>query len=254
LKKNPRILLSNDDGIHAHGFSVLERIARSITDDVWVCAPAAEQSAASHSLTIHRPVRLAKLDDRRYTVDGTPTDCVLLAINHVMSDRPPDLVISGVNHGRNIAEDVTYSGTVAAAMEATLLGIPAIAFSQALPRDRDADWTVAEAWGPKIAARLLDIGWQQGVLMNVNFPAVPLDNVSGISVVPHGIRKIGDVLDERTDPRGRSYFWIGTSRSDDEAPDESDIKALSRGRITVTPLHLDLTHHETLSTLKAALG
>ncbi|WP_366656413.1 5'/3'-nucleotidase SurE [Fodinicurvata sp. EGI_FJ10296] len=254
MKKNPRILLSNDDGIHAHGFSVLERIARSLSDDVWVCAPSAEQSAASHSLTIHRPVRLGRVDEKRYTVDGTPTDCVLLAVNHIMADQPPDLVLSGVNHGRNIAEDVTYSGTIAAAMEATLLGIPAIAFSQSLPQGSDADWSVAEKWGPQIAARLLDAGWPQGVLMNVNFPAVLADEVAGVAVVPHGVRKIGDVLDERTDPRGRSYFWIGSSRSDQEAPDDTDIKALSRGQITVTPLHLDLTHHATLATLKGALG
>jgi 5'-nucleotidase len=253
LKENPRILLSNDDGIHAHGFAVLERIARSLSDDVWICAPASEQSAASHSLTINRPVRLRQLDERRFTVDGTPTDCVLLAVNHILADHRPDLVLSGVNHGRNIAEDVTYSGTIAAAMEASLLGIRAVALSQSLPPGTDADWSTAEEWGPRAVSRLLEIGWNPSVLMNVNFPALPAEHVTGIAVVPHGVRKIGDVLEERTDPRGRSYFWIGSSRSDDEAPEETDIKALARGRITITPLHLDLTHHETVASLKGAL-
>ena len=254
MTRTPRILLTNDDSIHAHGFSVLGAIAAEISDDIWVCAPEAEQSAASHSLTIHRPLRLRQLDDRRYTVDGTPTDCVLLAVNHIMRDAPPDLVLSGVNHGRNVAEDVTYSGTIAAAMEATLLGIRAVAFSQELPQDGDADWTLPRKWGPRVLSRLLEQTWSDDVLMNVNFPAVGRDQVTHVATVPHAIRKLGDVLDQRSDPRGRAYFWIGVNRMTENLPENTDIKALSQGAITVTPLHMDLTHHQTLESLRRSFS
>lgn len=249
-----RILLSNDDGIQAEGFAVLEQIAREITDDVWVCAPELEQSAASHSLTIRRPLRLRQLGERRFAVDGTPTDCVLLAINHILKDQKPDLVLSGVNHGRNIAEDVTYSGTIAAAMEATLLGVRAIAMSQELPTDAAPDWSAAAHWGPEVVRRAVAVPWPRNVLVNVNFPARPADQVKGISVVPHGNRKIGDELVERLDPRGRSYFWIGVSRNDDAIPVDTDSHALDEGRIPVTPLYLDLTHYETIERLRQAFS
>lgn len=250
----PRILLSNDDSIHANGFAVLEKIAAEISDDVWICAPETEQSAASHSLTIHRPLRLRKLGEKRFAVDGTPTDCVLLAVNHIMKDCKPDLVLSGVNHGRNIAEDVTYSGTIAAAMEATLLGIRAIALSQELPYDKAPDWSAAEKWGPEVVRRAIAVDWPPQVLVNANFPARSGDEVAGIRVVAHGNRKIGDELVERKDPRGRSYFWIGTSRNDDLIPDNTDSHAVSEGHVSVTPLYLDLTHYDTIGRLKKAFS
>jgi 5'-nucleotidase len=203
-----RILVTNDDGIHAQGLKVLEAIARELSDDVWVVAPEMEQSAASHSLTINRPLRLRKLDERRFTVDGTPTDCVLLAVNHVMKDARPTLVLSGVNQGSNIGEDVTYSGTIAAAMEATLL--------------------------------------------NVDFPARPAAEVTGIQVVRHGKRKIGDELLERVDPRGKPYIWIGTLRGEADVSDDTDIHVVFNGGISVTPVYLDLTHTPTLQTLRQA--
>lgn len=250
-----RILLANDDGINSTGFSVLERIARELSDDVWVCAPETEQSAASHSLTIHRPLRLRKIEEKRFAVDGTPTDCVLLAVNHVMKDRRPDLVLSGVNHGRNIAEDVTYSGTIAAAMEATLLGIRAIAFSQQFADGRRPDWETAGRWGAEVARKVIAADWPDQVLVNVNFPAVDPDAVKGIAVVPHGLRKIGDVLEERTDPRGRSYFWIGTSRTEATVQGvETDVSAIADGRITVTPLHLDLNHAAAIESLRGVFA
>ncbi len=250
-----RILLANDDGINSTGFSVLERIARELSDDVWVCAPETEQSAASHSLTIHRPLRLRKIEEKRFAVDGTPTDCVLLAVNHVMKDKRPDLVLSGVNHGRNIAEDVTYSGTIAAAMEATLLGIRAIAFSQQFADGRRPDWETAGRWGAEVARKVIAADWPDQVLVNVNFPAVDPDAVKGIAVVPHGLRKIGDVLEERTDPRGRSYFWIGTSRTEATVQGvETDVSAIADGRITVTPLHLDLNHAAAIESLRGVFA
>jgi 5'-nucleotidase len=248
-----RILLANDDGINSTGFSVLEKIARELTDDVWVCAPETEQSAVSHSLTIHRPLRLRQIEEKRFAVDGTPTDCVLLAVNRVMKDKRPDLVMSGVNHGRNIAEDVTYSGTIAAAMEATLLGIRAIAFSQQFADGRRPDWETAAKWGAEVARKAIAATWPKHVLVNINFPAVDPDAVKGVAVVPHGIRKIGDVLEERIDPRGRTYFWIGTSRTEEAVQgDETDVAALREGHITVTPLHLDLNHAAAVSTLRQA--
>ncbi len=247
-----RILLTNDDGIHSTGFAVLERIARELSDDIWVCAPEREQSATSHSLTIHRPLRLREVSEKRYAADGTPTDCVLLAVNHVLKDHRPDLVLSGVNHGYNIAEDVTYSGTIAAAMEATLLGIRAVALSQELPDDRPTSWETAERWGPEAVRKAISVDWPTGVLVNINFPAVAPDAVKGFAVVPHGNRKIGDELSERIDPRGRTYFWVGTTRSNESVAENTDAHALAEGKIPVTPLYLDLTHHQSLDTLEQA--
>ncbi|WP_448187707.1 5'/3'-nucleotidase SurE [Azospirillum sp. sgz301742] len=248
-----RILLSNDDGIHAQGLQVLEKIARSLTDDVWVVAPEAEQSAASHSLTIHRPLRLKKVGEKRYTVDGTPTDCVLLAINHVMKgDDKPTLVLSGINQGSNIGEDVTYSGTIAAAMEATLLGVPAIALSAHFVNGEPIKWQTAERWGAEVIRKAVTVAWPKNVLLNVNFPAVEPGEVTGIQVVRHGKRKIGDELMERVDPRGRPYIWIGALRGEADIATDTDIHTVFNGGISVTPLFLDLTHTPTLATLKQA--
>jgi 5'-nucleotidase len=248
-----RILITNDDGIHAPGLQVLERIARSLTDDVWIVAPETEQSGASHSLTIHRPLRLRSLGDRRFVVDGTPTDCVLLALNRVLEDRRPDLVLSGVNHGSNIGEDVTYSGTIAAAMEATLLGCRAVALSQHLDPSRPADWPTAEHWGPQVIRKVMAIDWPRNVLVNVNFPAVGPEEVAGIQVVRHGKRKIGDDLHERQDPRGRTYFWIGTLRGEDDVLPDTDVGVIMDNGIAVTPLDLDLTHYGVLDMLRDVL-
>ena len=248
----PRILLTNDDSIHSTGFGVLERIARTLSDDIWVCAPETEQSATSHSLTIHRPLRLRQIDEQRYTADGTPTDCVLLAVNHILKDNRPDLVLSGVNHGRNIAEDVTYSGTIAAAMEAALLGIRAVALSQEFPADGPPVWATAEHWGPEAVRKAISIDWPQGVMVNINFPARQPDSVKGFAVVRHGNNKIGDELMERIDPRGRAYYWVGTMRNDENTPHDTDTHALKQGLIPVTPLYLDLTHHPSIATLTQA--
>ncbi|PWC32417.1 5'/3'-nucleotidase SurE [Azospirillum sp. TSO35-2] len=247
-----RILVTNDDGIHAQGLKVLESIARSLSDDVWVVAPEMEQSAASHSLTINRPLRLRKLDERRFTVDGTPTDCVLLAVNHVMKDARPTLVLSGVNQGSNIGEDVTYSGTIAAAMEATLLNVPAIAMSQHYETGQPIDWSAAEAYGAEVVRKAVTVAWPKNVLLNVNFPARPAAEVTGMRVVRHGKRKIGDELLERVDPRGKPYIWIGTLRGEADVADDTDIHVVFNGGISITPVFLDLTHTPTLQTLRQA--
>ena len=249
-----RVLVSNDDGIEAPGLKLLERLVRTFAADVWVVAPEHEQSAAGHSLTIRRPLRIRKLSPRRFAVDGTPTDSVLLAIQRVMGETPPDLVISGINRGGNLGEDVTYSGTVAAAMEATLMGIPAIALSQVADDQLRTRWSPAKRWASNVIQQVVNVGWPRNVLINVNFPDVPAAAVTGIQVCRQGRRKIGSDLAERLDPRGRTYFWIGPQRVEDRYIRGTDLEAVERGAIAVTPLSLDLTHRPTLAAMKKALN
>ncbi|WP_142850650.1 5'/3'-nucleotidase SurE [Telmatospirillum sp. J64-1] len=245
-----RILVSNDDGITAPGIKILERVARSISKDVWVVAPETEQSAVAHSLTIRRPLRIRRVSRRRYAVDGTPTDSVLLAINHLLKDKKPHLVLSGVNRGGNLGEDVTYSGTVAAAMEATLLGVPAIAFSQMLSPGQAVKWDTAEYFAADIIRRVTAVGWAKNVLINVNFPDLHHEQVTGIEVVRQGRRKLGDELMERQDPRGEPYVWIGAQRAEDRGQEGTDLEAVHRGAISVTPLCTDLTSRRTMQELE----
>lgn len=242
-----RILVSNDDGIHAPGLRVLEEIARSLSDDVWVVAPEYEQSGAGHSLTLTEPLRLRKVEEKRFAVRGTPTDSVMLAVNHIMGGEKPTLLLSGVNRGANLAEDVTYSGTVAAAIEGTLTGIPSIALSQAVaPMPKRTSWTPARTHARDLIAALVREGWPPEVLINVNFPAGDADAVKGIGVSEQGRRDLGGlVIEERRDPRGLPYYWFGLSRSRGKPGHETDLKLIDEGWISVTPLHLDLTHHAT---------
>ncbi len=249
-----RILVTNDDGIQSAGIAVLERIARTLSDDVWVCAPASEQSGASHSLTLHRPVRVRTVSDRRFTVDGTPSDSVLLAFNYLLEDRAPDLVLSGINHGYNLGVDIPYSGTIAAAAEATLQGTRAIAFSQAYDAATGIDWATAETWAPDIVRKVIGPDWPQGSLVSVNFPDRPPDAVQGVRTTGYAPLKQGDDYIKRDDPRGRSYFWIGLPRYSGAVPPDTDAEALSQGYIAVTPLQLDLTHRGLLETLKQVLS
>ncbi len=249
-----RILLSNDDGYQSAGFETLGAVARSLSEDVWACAPETEQSAAGHSLTIHRPLRLREHGERRFSVDGNPTDCVVLGIRQILRESKPDLVLSGINHGRNVADDVTYSGTIAVTIEATLRGVPAIALSQAYPRGGALDWSTARHWGPIVIRKALEIGWPERVLLNVNFPACPADAVKGIRVVRQGRHIDGEDVEERTDPRGRRYFWFTPRLDDDEGEPDSDLCALQENCVTITPLHLDLTHYPTLERLTAGFA
>jgi 5'-nucleotidase len=249
-----RVLISNDDGVHAPGLKLLERVARKLAKEVWVVAPETEQSAASHSLTLRRPLRVRKLSAKRFGVDGTPTDSVLLGVNEVMKDHAPDLVLSGINRGGNVGEDVTYSGTVAAAMEATLLGFRAIAFSQLCEESKSIHWATAERFAEDILKRLAPVSWAPNVLINVNFPDCAPDQVTGIEVVRMGKRKIGGQLAHGTDPRGERYFWIGPQRSEDRLRVGTDMEAVTRKAIAVTPLELDLTHTATFKRLKRAFA
>ena len=246
-----RVLISNDDGINAPGLKLLEKVLTPLAREVWVAAPETEQSAASHSLTLRRPLRIRKLSQRHFALDGTPTDCVLMGINEIMKDSPPDLVVSGVNRGGNLGEDVTYSGTVAAAMEGTLLGVPSVALSQVYEDSHPVKWATAEKWTAKVLKKLTAEPWPLGVLMNVNFPDVTAGRVTGIEVTRQGRRKIGSELVRGTDPRGEPYYWIGAQRREEKYSRGIDLEAISRGAISITPLTMDLTHGPTLKKLKA---
>lgn len=253
-----RILCTNDDGIHATGLAVLEKIARAFSDDVWVIAPEEEKSGASRALTLTAPIRVRKAGDKRFAVSGTPTDCVLLGVEHLIEGGPPDLVLSGVNRGQNIAEDVTFSGTIAGAMQGMQLGIPAIALSQARGfRGEEAaiPWETSERFGPGIVGKMLEVGWPKDVLININFPDVDPDEVREVETTVQGFRDQHIIYaDRRTDLRGGSYFWLGFHGKLSDPPQGTDLRAIYEGRISVTPLHIDLTHMETVHKLKGVLG
>lgn len=252
-----RILVTNDDGIHAPGLAVAERIARALTDDVWVVAPETEQSGASHSLTLALPLRLREIDYRHFAVTGTPTDCVMMGIAELMRDARPTLVISGVNRGSNLADDVTYSGTIAGAMEGTALGVPSIALSQGygVGGGRDVDWSSSETHAPPLIEKLVSIGWAPDVLMNVNFPDGGASGVQGIRITEQGKRDLQTaMLDRRIDARGVPYYWIGFKRGRSDPPEGTDLSAIYRKYISVTPLHLNLTEFHERDRLMALLG
>ncbi|MGC1271235.1 MAG: 5'/3'-nucleotidase SurE [Croceibacterium sp.] len=249
-----RILLTNDDGIHAPGLEVLERVARTLSDDVWVCAPAEENSGAGHSLTLHMPVRLREHGHQRYSVTGTPTDAVNLALRKLFADRKPDVIISGINNGENLADDVTYSGTISAAMEGALAGLRAIALSQAT-RDGGHGFAAAEGWAERVLRPLLDTPLAKRTVVNVNFPALAPDAVKGIRVVRQGFHDYDrGSLVEGTDPRGRPYFWFGLHDIEHSLDHGTDLEAVSEGYISVTPLQVDLTHHASIGTLAERFG
>jgi 5'-nucleotidase len=249
-----RILLTNDDGVNAGGLKVLERIASAFSDDVWVVAPTEEQSGAGHSLTLTRPVRLRKLGERRFCVTGTPTDAVMMAIAHIMKDSPPDLILSGVNRGANLGEDVTYSGTVSAAMEGALAGIPSIALSQAYSREGMGDtvpFAAAEAWGERVLRPIVEGGMAARTLVNINFPATAAEAVRGVRVAQQGLRDYGRLrIVERTDPRGYDYYWFGLAPMIETPSHSTDLEAIADGFVAVTPLHLDLTHGPSLERMR----
>lgn len=249
-----RILLTNDDGIHAPGLAVLERIAARFSDDVWICAPSEEQSGAGHSLTLTRPVRLKQHDARRFSVAGTPTDSVTMALKRLMPE-PPDLILSGVNRGANLGDDVTYSGTVSAAFEGALAGIRAIALSQVYAGEGHGDrvpFEAAEHWGEAVLRPLLDMPFAERTLVNINFPPLSAEAVKGIRVVRQGFHDYarGSVV-EGTDPRGFPYFWFGLHGIEHTPGQATDLEAIRDGFVAVTPLQLDFTHAASLASLAA---
>jgi 5'-nucleotidase len=247
-----RILVTNDDGINAPGLHALREIAGRLSKDVWVVAPETNQSGASHSLTLHEPLRCRDVDERVYAVKGTPTDCVIMGVRHILKDDPPALVLSGVNRGANIAEDVTYSGTIAGAIEGTLLGIRSIAMSLTTGFDPEGrlNWDTALAHGPDLVRTLIAEDFGAGVLMNVNFPDLPPDAVKGIAVTTQGKRDPGMLhIDERADTWGTPYYWFGFERRLSTPAEGTDLWAIYKGLISVTPLSVNLTHRPGLEGL-----
>jgi len=238
------ILISNDDGIHSLGLKGLASALEGL-GAVYVVAPDRERSAASHSLTLHRPLRIMKTGPREYAIDGTPTDCVTLAVNSILP-RTPDIVLSGINLGTNLGEDVLYSGTVAAAMEGTMLGIPSVSMSMAAPFERSVD--CASEFAARITGRVLAEGLPADTLLNVNVPACK--NIKGHKVTSLGKRFYNDVVIEKIDPRGKKYFWIGGEMDRWEGGKGSDFHAISRGYISITPLHFDMTNYSSIEGLK----
>jgi 5'-nucleotidase len=251
-----RILLSNDDGVFAPGLAVLEDIARSVSDDVWIVAPHEEQSGKARAVTLNAPVRVREETERRFAVSGTPADAVLLGVLDILKDHPPDLVLSGVNRGQNLAEDTSQSGTVAAAIEGMHLGIPSIAFSQArnFRRGEPIPWETGRVWGPRVLKALLKAGWPKNCVINVNFPDRLPDQVEGWEVTAQGSRdEAVSTLEKRSDLRGADYFWIGYSSKIFKPPEGTDLRAIYDGKISVTPLHIDMTHHASLADLSRSL-
>jgi 5'-nucleotidase len=253
-----RILITNDDGIHAPGLGVCEEIARALSGDVWIVAPETDQSGVAHSLSLNDPLRLREIGPRHFAVKGTPTDCVIMGARHLMKDGPPDLVLSGVNRGQNAAEDVTYSGTVAGAIEGAILGIPSLALSQAYGAEtrQKPHWATALRHGPPLIRRILEAGMPRDVLVNVNFPDCPPDAVKGIAVTMQGKRDQEMLrVDARHDGRGNPYYWLAFARGERPKPrDGTDLSALADNRIAVTPLRLDFTDEPFMTKLAAMLG
>lgn len=251
-----RILLTNDDGIHAEGLAVLERVARTLSDDVWIVAPETDQSGLAHSLTLSEPLRLRQVSDKHFAVRGTPTDCVIMGIRTVL-DRKPDLILSGVNAGSNIADDVTYSGTIAGAIEGTIQGVRSLALSQAVSYadgKRTIPWDVTETHAPALIRRLLDCSLPAGTFLNLNFPACATDAVEGTDVTAQGKTDFALVVDERQDGRGNPYFWLRFGDRTGQFTAGTDIHSVRSNRISVTPLKLDLTDHAVIATVARVLG
>ncbi len=253
-----RILLTNDDGIGAQGLAALRDIAQSLSDDVWIVAPMTNQSGVSHSLTLQVPLRVNQLEEQVFSVSGTPTDCVLMGVLELMTDKKPDLLISGVNNDQNAADDVTYSGTIAGAIEGTLLGIPSIAMSQRRPDEGlgAIDWSLARDHGPDIISKLLKKGWPEEIFFNINFPACTSSEVRGTKVTEQGQRNPNLLLryDKRIDMQHDPYYWLFYRRDKGNPPAQTDLGALRDNFISVSPLHLDMTHQKTVNDLKGIFG
>jgi 5'-nucleotidase len=237
-----RVLIVNDDGVEAHGIKLLEEIAREFTNDVWVVAPDEEKSGFSHSISMTVPIRVRKIDDHHFAVKGTPTDCALLAIYEFMGARAPTVLLSGINRGANLAEDITYSGTAAAAMEGALLGIRSIALSQVFALGGKVHWATARRFAPPVLERLLSCDWEPGTFVNVNFPDAPHENAGPVRVTTQGRRLPGSFRPvRRVDEREFPYYWIKMTYKTGALEVGTDLRAIADNEVSVTPMHLDLT-------------
>jgi len=251
----PRILITNDDGIHAPGIAVLESIARGISDDVWVVAPDQERSGAGHSVSLSQPVRMRRLDERHFQISGTPTDCVLMAVCEILRDKRPTYVLSGINSGANLAEDVSYSGTIAAAMEGTLLGMRSLALSQLRGPDRQANFAPCERHAPALIRTLLTLPhWPKDSFININFPHADADAIDGVRLTTQGQRPPGSFsIDPRVDTRDQPYYWVNVEYTDGAKEPESDLHAIADNAISVTPIKMNYTDLDWREELRGAL-
>jgi 5'-nucleotidase len=246
MTKRTKILITNDDGYHSEGIIALEQALCEI-GEIYVVAPASEQSGASHSLTLGRPLRIRQIDGRHWTVDGTPTDCVTLALNQILGpDERPDICVSGINHGPNLGDDATYSGTVAGALEATILGVPGLAFS--LAASRSHDFTESMKYAKQIVGRSIADGLPDQTLLNVN---IPNGEPKGIRITKQGFKEARPVISELIDPRGKPYYWIGEVREGFRAEGGTDFEAIDEGYVSVTPMRSDLTNHAAIALLES---
>jgi 5'-nucleotidase len=245
----PRILISNDDGVHARGIKALRKALEEVAD-VTVVAPDRERSGASHSLTMDVPLRTHRIKENIIGVDGTPTDCVLLALKLLLPE-PPDLVVSGINRGANMGDDVTYSGTIAAAMEATLMGIPAIAVSLCRCESGAYDYEASAEIAREVALMVLERGLPEGTLLNVNVPNIPREEITGVEIARQGKQVYEEAVVEKQDPRGRTYYWIGGQLTSWEPEPDTDYAAVSQRLVSITPIHLDLTDYRAMDVLRS---
>ena len=250
MKAMARILLCNDDGIDSEGLKALYA-ALAPLGELIVVAPDREQSAAGHSLSLHRPLRINELEHNWFSVDGTPTDCVNLALNGLFKNERPDMLVSGINRGGNLGDDITYSGTVAAAMEATLLGLPAVAVSLAHADGETLDFELAKKVARAAAREVLSRGLEPGVLLNINVPNIPPQKCRGEKVTRQGKRVYEEAVTEKIDPRGREYYWIGGGSLLWKDEPDTDFEAVSNHQVSITPLRLDLTDYDAMKGLEA---
>lgn len=250
-----RVLLTNDDGIGEPGLDILEQVAATLAHEVWVVAPEHDQSGTANSISLHQPIRVCERGHRRYSVNGTPADCILMGVQHLMGDRRPDLVLSGINAGANLGDDVAYSGTVAGAMTGLFLGIRGIALSQSYRTRNSVPWQTAAHWAPKVIRTLTTGGWSGNLCYNVNFPDIPPDEVTAMEAVRQGeggILHIG--IEQREDTREKAYYWLRFLRERRELAPDTDVAALKRGAVAVTPLKFDRTDLEAMADLRKTLS
>jgi 5'-nucleotidase len=247
-----RVLLTNDDGIHSPGLTVLSEVAAELASEVWVVAPEHDQSGTSHSLSLHAPIRLSRFGERRYGVTGTPADCVVMALRHLMVDKPPSLVLSGVNRGANLGVETVFSGTVGAAMAGMLFGLPSIALSQVFTSGCAVRWETARALAPDVIRRLFGLGWSRQACLNVNFPDVPPQQAGPVTLSRQGVGLLDGIdVVARKDPRSLDYYWLQLLRSPKPDAPDSETALVAAGRVTVTPLQFERTDGIALAALKA---
>jgi 5'-nucleotidase len=249
-----RVMLTNDDGIDAPGMQVLEEIAAQIAREVWVVAPEHDQSGQSHAISLHHALRLNEHGPRRFSVTGTPGDCAAMGLCHIMKDTPPQLVLSGVNRGLNLGMETVFSGTVGGAMTAMMLGVPALALSQAFTKRDAVPWDTARTLGADTIRRLWTVGWGKSAVLNINFPPIPATDAGPPTLARQGEGAVAGMhVDIRTDPRGIPYYWLNFRRGEIEQGPESDYRAMRAGKIVVTPLRYDRTDDEAYTELAAHL-